>query len=367
MSRRPIAPITPNSHIGFANLAVAPLYSPPKGNRVGFLSRKLDVKTMAHFCRVLAQSSTGFVQIDRALELAAGPGAPVALRRMMPPILDRVKQGGTLAEALRVQRRYIPEDFLELVSAAERGGKVEVAFQYLAHDYELRLEFLRRMVRQLSYPFLLWISAAYIIPYWAGLMRATEGIEAYTLKFLWAVFISWLPLVTVFLALRHLGLLDKLCYAVASRTWPWRGILQKIALVRFFRCLAMLLEAGLAVPQAIERSAATTVNPRVRDNLAKAVPLVQQGASLTQALQTTGMLPDLAVEMVRTGEYGGRLEDLLKKTAQYIEESTYHYVRMLQFTFIALLIPAVLVAFILQMIAVQAIMIFLQIRDMFGG
>ncbi|NUM52559.1 MAG: type II secretion system F family protein [Candidatus Hydrogenedentes bacterium] len=333
---------------------------------MGLLSRKLGVKTMAHFCRVLAQSSTGFVQIERALELAAGPGAPAELRRTVPPILDRIKQGGSLSEALRVQQRYIPDDFLELVSAAERGGKVEVAFQHLAHDYELRLEFMRSMARQLTYPLLLWISF-HVISFWQGLMTTVESVEMYTLRFAWATFLSLLPLLVVYLALRHFGLLDKLCYAVASRTWPWRGILHSIALVRFFRCLAMLLEAGLAVPQAIERSAATTVNPRVRAKLAQAVPLVQQGASLTRALEATGMLPNLAVEMVRTGEFAGRLEDLLKKTAQYIEEGAYHYVRMLQYTFFALLIPAILVLIILRALATQVVMIFLQVRDMLSG
>lgn len=46
------------------------------------------------------------------------------------------------------------------------------------------------------------------------------------------------------------------------------------------------------------------------------------------------------------GEHSGRLEELLRKCAQYIEEGTSHCVKMLQFTFFALLIPAVLTAVI---------------------
>lgn len=87
----------------------------------------------------------------------------------------------------------------------------------------------------------------------------------------------------------------------------------------------------LSVPRAIERAAATTVNPRVRNALVQAVPMVQRGTELTAALKSTGMLPELALEMVRTGEFSGRLEVLMRKTAQYIEESTTHYVYMLTF------------------------------------
>ena len=334
---------------------------------MGLLSTKLGMKTMARLCHTLAQSGRGSVPIDRSLELLMGPDAPAPLRRALPPVLDRVKQGSTLAEAFGAQRRYFPGDFLELVSAAERGGKVEVAFEYLAHDYEVRLEFFRSMVRQLTYPFMLWISAAYIIPYAKGLMLTPETAELYSRKYFLEVFLSWLPLIVVWIALRQMGLLEKLVYAVASRTWPWRGILHRIALVRFFRCLAMLLDAGLAAPQAIERAAAVTVNPRVCKGLTKAVPMVQRGTGLAQALESTGMLTSLAVEMVQTGERAGRLEDMLRKTAQYIEEGTSHYVRMLQFTFVALLVPAVLVAYVLQGLAGMLVLVFTSLRDMLAG
>jgi type II secretory pathway component PulF len=322
---------------------------------------------MAHLCRMLAQTSRGSVQIDRSLALLMGPHAPAQVRRVLPPVLDHIKRGGTLTEALRMQRRHFPEDFIELVAAGERGGNLDVAFEFLAHDYELRLEFLRSIIRQMVYPFLLVLSAFYVIPFFRGLILSPLSTEEYFIQFVTKVIVSWLPVIVVFLTLRQLGVLEKLCYGVASRVWPWHGILHNIALVRFFRCMAMLLEAGLGVPQAIERSAATTVNPRVRASLAKAVPMVQQGASLTQALQATGMLPELAIEMVRTGEYAGRLEELLQKIAQYIQESTKHYVLMLQFSFIALIIPALLVLLILQMIAVQVMVVFMALRTMLGG
>lgn len=322
---------------------------------------------MAYLCRMLAQSSRGSVQIDRALSLMMGEHGAARLKHLMPPIIDHIKRGGTLAEAFRLQRRYIPDLFIELVDAAERGGKVEIAFEYLALDYEKRLEFLRAMARQLMYPLLLIITALYIIPYFKGLMLTKLSAEVYTFNFLMAQFISWLPFMMVFVVLRHFDLIEKLTYAIASRTWPWRGILHQMALMRFFRCLAVLLDAGLNVPRAIERAAATTVNPRVHNALVQAVPMVQQGAELTAALKNTGMLPELALEMVRTGEFSGRLEDLLRKTAQYIEESTTHYVYMLQYTLVALIIPLLIVIGILNMIAMQVVAVFILIRDMLAS
>ena len=296
-----------------------------------------------------------------------GEHGAARLKRLMPPIIDHIKRGGTLAEAFRLQRRYMPDLFLELVDAAERGGKVEVAFDYLAHDYEKRVEFLRAMARQLMYPLLLINTAVYIIPYFKGLMLTKLSPEVYTFQFLMVNFISWLPFLAVFTVLRHFDLIEKLTYAVASRTWPWRGILHNMALVRFFRTLAMLLDAGLNVPRAIERAAATTVNPRVRNALVQAVPMVQRGTELTAALSSTGMLPELALEMVRTGEFSGRLEDLLRKSAQYIEESTTHYVYMLQFTLVALIMPLLIVIGILNMIAMQVVAIFMLIRSMLAS
>lgn len=87
---------------------------------MGLLSTKLGAKTIAHFCRMLAQNARGPVQIDRSLELLMGPDAPAPLRRALLPVRDRIRRGGTLAEAFDAQRRDFPEDFLELVSAALR-------------------------------------------------------------------------------------------------------------------------------------------------------------------------------------------------------------------------------------------------------
>ncbi len=333
---------------------------------MSLISPKLDTKTMAYMCRMLAQSSRGSVQVDRALELTMGEHSAKRLRRLMSPIIDHIKRGGTLADAFRLQGRYVPEQFLELIDAAERGGKAEIAFEYLAHDYEKRLEFLRAMTRQLLYPLLLVIIAVYVIPWYTGVMTTALSVEEFTCRYLFQIVISWLPFLGVFAVLRHFDLIEKLTYTIASRTWPWRGILHQMALVRFFRTLSMLLDAGLTVPRAIERAAATTVNPRVCAALVKAVPMVQQGTELTAALKSTRMLPELALEMVRTGEFSGRLEDLLRKTAQYIEESTTHYVYMLQYTLVALIIPALIVIGILNLIVTQTVAVFLTIREMFS-
>ena len=338
-----------------------------KGTALSLISPKLDTKTMAYMCRMLAQSSRGSVQIDRALELMMGEHSTTRLKRLMPPIIDHIRRGGTLADAFRMQRRYIPEQFIELIDAAERGGKTEVAFEYLSHDYERRLEFLRSMTRLLLYPLLLILIACYVIPWFIGVMTTPLSAEEFTFRYLARIAISWVPFACVVIVLRHFDMNEKLIYAVASRTWPWRGILHQMALVRFFRTLAMLLDAGLSVPRAIERAAATTVNPRVRNALVQAVPMVQRGTELTAALKSTGMLPELALEMVRTGEFSGRLEVLMRKTAQYIEESTTHYVYMLQYTLVALVIPLLIVIGILNLIAMQVVAVFWMIREMFAA
>ncbi|MDZ4858372.1 MAG: type II secretion system F family protein, partial [Candidatus Hydrogenedentes bacterium] len=312
---------------------------------VGLFSPKLSTKHMAYLCRKLAELCRGAIPVDRALALIASEHSPYPIRRIIPPIVDHIRNGGTLTGGFRAQRRVLPDEFIELIAAAEHGGKTQVAFEQLAFMYTQRLAYLQQLIRDMAYPLCVWLSAAYVIPFFRGLAVTAEIAGTYTTNFFLAVIASWAPILIVLIALGQLGLLEKIGREVTSRVWPLSVISRRLALIRFLRSLAMLLEAGLTMTKSIERAAATTVNPHVRKKLVTAVPLVQRGETLTEALAATNLLPDMAMDMVRTGEYSGRLDELLHKCAQYFEDELHHSRNTLRIFMLVVAIPAAIVAY----------------------
>jgi len=321
---------------------------------------------MALLCHSLATTSRGVIPVERALELVVANPERQSVRRVMTPVLHAIRNGQTVAAAMRTQRRHLPEEFIELVAAGEIGGRLEVALQYLAEEYDRRLVFQRMVVNSMTYPLCIWATASIIIPFFRGLVLSPLSTEKYVLMFLGQLAASWVPLLLVLILLGQLGVLDKLGYACASRLWPASTVLHNLAVVRFLRTLAMLLESGLSLPRSIERAAAVTANPRLRKALVNAVPSVQRGEDLTTALASSGVLPELAVEMIHTGEFSGSLEVLLHKAAQYIEDATTYRTGLFQTVFFAYLLPAMLATYMAMGLMLQGVMLIRSLISKYG-
>jgi len=102
---------------------------------------------------------------------------------------------------------------------------------------------------------------------------------------------------------------------------PFLGrALRLLAAARFLDCLGQLYQAGLPVTTALDLAARSSGNAMVSARLAPASGQVDRGATLTCALADTGVLPTLALQMLKTGEEAGRLPDLLEKTAAWLHQ-----------------------------------------------
>ena len=88
------------------------------------------------------------------------------------------------------------------------------------------------------------------------------------------------------------------------------------------RELATLLKAGLPLDRSVEILINLASTPRVAELLAKIRNEVRGGASLSKALDNQrGVFSRFYVNMIRAGEAGGSLPDVLQRLAEYRERS----------------------------------------------
>ena len=92
-----------------------------------------------------------------------------------------------------------------------------------------------------------------------------------------------------------------------------------IALARFARVLSSLYAAGLPIPEMIQGAAAATGNAYMERRMCTAIPAIQGGRGLTEALHATRMFPPLVLSMLGTGEQTGSLDMTMDKVAEYYE------------------------------------------------
>jgi len=128
-------------------------------------------------------------------------------------------------------------------------------------------------------------------------------------------------------------------------------------LIVFSRHLATLLGSGISILSALQFLTEQTTSRGLRTVLAGVVSAIQEGASLSQALEEyPRAFPRLYREMVRVGERTGNMEAVLRQMAAYLErdDGISHKVRGAATYPTLVLIMAFGVAGLLIMVAVPA-------------
>jgi general secretion pathway protein F len=85
------------------------------------------------------------------------------------------------------------------------------------------------------------------------------------------------------------------------------------------RQLATLIGAGIPLVEALGALTEQVESARLKSVLGAARDRVNEGASLADAFAASGIFGDLFVSMVRAGEAGGALEQVLERLAAYLE------------------------------------------------
>ena len=125
---------------------------------------------------------------------------------------------------------------------------------------------------------------------------------------------------------------DSLRELVRQRSWQLVGITEKrtffwagsktlpyTTLAFFFQQLGILIHTGIPFVEAW-RLLMQDIRPRKRRlRLERAAAAMERGASLSVSIEQTNLFPVLACQMIRAGEQGGQLEEILRLLSAYYE------------------------------------------------
>jgi type IV pilus assembly protein PilC len=97
-------------------------------------------------------------------------------------------------------------------------------------------------------------------------------------------------------------------------------LIRMYATSQLARTLSALLTGGLPLLNSMEVAASSISNRAMAAAISDAVPQIREGKSLTVALESTRMVDNLALEMVKVGEQTGALADMLGAVADFYDE-----------------------------------------------
>jgi len=126
------------------------------------------------------------------------------------------------------------------------------------------------------------------------------------------------------------------------------------------RQLATLIGAGIPLVEALGALTEQVESPRLKGAISQIRERVNEGASLADALSMTSLFGDLYVSMVRAGEAGGALEQVLERLADYLESE----VRTRNKVVSIMIYPAIMFAVAIGVVVVLVTVVLPQITQL---
>jgi type IV pilus assembly protein PilC len=225
------------------------------------------------------------------------------------------------------------------VLAGEKSGSLTgVLEQYIAYQ-RVTTGVRKRLLAALVYPTILVTVAVlvlgyvvtYVIPQFAKLYTELNIELPPLTRFLVAVTVGFRTPILVAIGLFLLAAIGTFLWSFTEQgallldrlklRIPFLGdIWIKFQVARFARTLATLLAGGTPLVAALETASDAIGSRYVSRAVWEAAQRVREGQSLHSCLAATGLLPDLALEMVEVGEASGALVPMLSSVAEFYEE-----------------------------------------------
>lgn len=268
-----------------------------------------------------------------------GRRAPNAkLRVLLTDIEERIRGGAALSQAFAAQGDAFPRIYTASMLAGERSGALdEVLRRYV--EYVRRGVEMRRKVRgALAYPMLL-LAASFAMVVFLTLFVVPR------MSTLFAGFGRELPTITVIVVSGSTFVATNLYWIVPllllagggfyywSRTpdgqikidqmllrLPIAGkLLQQLAVTQATRSMATMLAGGITLVESWEIAAESITNRALRARSSAVLPMIREGRTFTDAVESAGWLPELARDMIGVGERSGSLREMLEEVASFYD------------------------------------------------
>ncbi len=326
---------------------------------------------------LLALLAAGLSLIE-VLETMAEKETRPEVRKVIVRLTESLYQGRALSHAIAEFPEVFPQLYVATVRAAERTGDLSEALARFV-DYQQRLDAVKKKVVSAAiYPAVLigvgMLVTLFLLGYVVPRFSQIYDDVGRDLPWLSQLLLQWGKLlnesggilvaaalaVTVVL-LFGLGRMAEWLVAVLWRIPAFGRRLLTYHLARFYRTVGMLLRGGTPLVPALEMVAGL-LHPLLRARLTGAIQRVREGASLSQAMEAHGLVTAVATRMLRTGEKGGNLAQMMESIAAFHDEELARWVDW----FMKLFEP-LLMALIGVVIGLIVVLMYLPIFDLAGS
>lgn len=341
-------------------------------------AKSVDPKDFQIFLRQLSVLLKSGVPLLESLESLEESALSPALSRVIKFLIDDIKEGKTLSDAMSKHPKVFPTMVVNLVKAGEQGGILDEVLDRLGAYFEKRKKLKAKVTGALMYPVITIFVAlgaltailVFVIPKFEDLFKSNgQDLPALTRIVVdlshsftdnWYFVILFLVVIPMTLSfLYKTGPLTRTLDAIFLKIPVFGDLIKRSAVARMSRTLSTLLKAGIRINDGIDITIGTMGNVIVDEYMIAAKEAILAGKPFSEPLKQANFFPVIVIQMVSIGEKTGNLDSMLEKVADFYEDEVEQTAEQLT----AMLEPIVIV-FLGGMIGTLVVAMFMPIFSM---
>lgn len=338
------------------------LIEPYKGADVaikGFnILNRVTPKELVVVARTLSVMVSASVPVTEAINNIARQTQNPKLRAILLDIAREVEGGARLSDALERHAKVFSGFFINMVRSGESSGQLDQVLEYLADQQEKDYDLAAKIKGAMIYPAFIisvmfvvgFIMMTFVVPKLVAVLteanvalplstRILIALSGFFEHFWWLILLMLVGLV--------IGLRAAIATPGGRYVWdtlklrlPIFGrLFQGVYVVRFSRSLATLVKGGVDVVSALEIVSGVMENDVWKKLTLETIREVNDGNSITTALERSKYVPTMMIQMLAVGESTGRTADILVRVSAFFSREIDNLVANL----VSLIEPVVLI------------------------
>ncbi len=301
-------------------------------------SKHAKLKSVAVFARQMAALTTAGLPLMRALQLVTEQTEDKVLAKGLAQVTRDVEGGQSFSLALSHQPTIFPPLLTNVIRVGETGGFLARALDSVAVTYQKEVDLRGKVKSAMTYPAIIFCIAivamlgmvTFVVPVFEKMFSSMDAQLPLPTRILVGIShnMTWImPLLLIGLVAftgwwrlnKHRDNVRRVKDSLLLRLPVFGPLLNKIAIARFSRNLAMMLNAGVPILQALDIVRSVANNWPIEKAIEAISEAMRQGRSFTAPLGEHPVIPSLVTQMVAVGEESGALGTMLDNVADYYD------------------------------------------------
>ena len=303
--------------------------------------KKIKPMDICIFTRQMATMTKAGVPLVQSFEIVADGLENASMATLVTSIKNDVASGNGLAPSLAKHPKYFDDLFCSLIASGETSGTLEVMLDRVAIYKEKSEQLKSKIKKAMTYPMAVVAVAIVVtaillikvVPQFAETFQSfgsdlpaftlfVLGISEFTQEWWFIILIGIIATIVLFKEIKRRSVpfsefLDK----ILLKTPIFGDIIFNSVIARFSRTLATTFAAGVPLVEALESTAGAAGNSVYAKAIRQVRDDVTTGTTLYTSIKSTGLFPNMLLQMVSIGEESGSLDDMLDKVANHYEEA----------------------------------------------